>query len=151
MRSKSAWMMAKVSTDVQVVVEKLLSIVVTCTMEISQDVYAPTCKKISGWKLRAKPHVIGERPLLTPAIRDKHLECCQRLANDLKYALNGRLITFADEKTWTVNPVRNRRNDRYLSLREEDESARTLSKMKHPASFMSLGFVASNGAVMPLN
>ena len=35
-----------------------------------------------------------------------------------------------------------------MSLGEEDESARTLSKTKHLASFMSVGFVSSNGAVM---
>ena len=45
----------------------------------------------------------------------------------------------------------NRRNDRNLSLGEEDERARTLLKTKHSASVMSLGFVASNGTMMPLN
>ena len=37
-----------------------------------------------------------------------------------------------------------------MSLREEDESARTLSKTKHPATVMSFVFIAFNGAVMPL-
>ena len=54
------------------------------------------------------------------------------------------------EVTWTVDPVGSRMNDCYLSLGVENESARTLLKIKHPASVMSLGFVASNGAVMPL-
>lgn len=101
-------------------------------------------------KVGGKSRVIVERPLLTPAIRTKRLERCQMLVNDLKSAPAGRVIIFSDEKTWTVDPVRNRRNDRYLSLGEEDASARTLSTTKHPASVMSLGFVASNGAVMPL-
>ena len=70
------------------------------------------------------------------------------LINDLKSTPARRLIIFSDEKTWTVNPVRNRRNDRDLSLEEENESAFTLSKTKHPATVMSLDFVASNGAVM---
>ncbi|KAF2367465.1 Neurotransmitter-gated ion-channel transmembrane domain [Trinorchestia longiramus] len=74
----------------------------------------------------------------------------QRLMNDLKSVPPGRVIIFSDEKTWTVDPVRNRRNDRYLSLGEVDESACTLSTTKHPASLMSLGFIASNDAVMHL-
>ncbi|QQP53945.1 Uncharacterized protein FKW44_006602, partial [Caligus rogercresseyi] len=47
--------------------------------------------------------------------------------------------------TWTVDPVRNRRNDRYLSFGDVDEMVRTLTTTKHPASVISLGFVASNG------
>ncbi|QQP40113.1 Putative transposable element [Caligus rogercresseyi] len=46
----------------------------------------------------------------------------------------GRVIIFSDEKTWTVDPVRSRRNDRYLSFGEIDKSARTLITTKHPAS-----------------
>ncbi|QQP40096.1 Putative transposable element, partial [Caligus rogercresseyi] len=64
--------------------------------------------------------------------------------------LQGRVIVFSDEKTWTVDPVRNRRNDRYLTFGEVDEDIRTMSTTKHPASVMSLGFVASNGKAMPL-
>ena len=60
------------------------------------------------------------------------------------------MIIFSDENTWADDPVRSRRDDRYLSLGEEDESALTLSKTKHPASVISLGFVAFNDAVMPL-
>ncbi|QQP36556.1 Putative transposable element [Caligus rogercresseyi] len=44
--------------------------------------------------------------------------------------------------TWTLDPVRNRRNDRYLSFRDVDEN--------HPARVMSLGFAASNGKAMDL-
>ena len=99
-------------------------------------------------KLGAKSRVIVERPLLTPALC---LEPCQMLVKDPKSAPARRVIVFSDEKTWTVDPVRNRRNDSYLSLTEKDESSRTLSRTKHPASFTSLGFVAFNGAVMPLS
>ena len=84
------------------------------------------------------------------AIRAKHIEHCQMLVNDLKLAPAGKVVIFSDRKTWTIDPVRNKGNDRYLSLGEEDESARTLSKTKHPAYVISLGFVAFNGAVMPL-
>ncbi|QQP49269.1 Putative transposable element, partial [Caligus rogercresseyi] len=43
-----------------------------------------------------------------------------------------------------------RRNDRYLTFGEVDEDVRTMSTTKHPASVMSLGFVASKGKAMPL-
>ena len=69
-------------------------------------------------KLGAKSPVIGERPLLTPDIRAKSLERCQMLVNHLKSSPAGREIILSDEKTWTVDPVRNRRNDSYLSLGE---------------------------------
>jgi hypothetical protein len=52
-------------------------------------------------KLGGKSLVRVERPLLTPAIRAKRLERCQRL----KSAPVGRVIIFSDEKTWTVDPV----------------------------------------------
>ncbi|QQP56069.1 Putative transposable element [Caligus rogercresseyi] len=91
-----------------------------------------------------------ERPLLTERIKAVHLQRCQALLNNLKSATAGRVIIFSDEKTWTVDPVRNRRNDRYLSFGKIDKSARTLTTTKHPASAMSLGFVASNGIAAPL-
>ena len=72
------------------------------------------------------------------------------LVNNLKSALARRVIIFSDEKTWTVDHVRNRRNDRCLSLGKEENSARILSKIKNPAFIVSLGFIASNGAVMSL-
>jgi transposase len=76
-------------------------------------------------KLGGKSLVMVERPLLTPTIRAKCLERCQRLMPDLKSAPTGRVIIFSDEKTcWTVDPVRNRRNDllaeRYVAAIHEN-------------------------------
>ena len=67
---------------------------------------------------------------LTPATLAKRLEHCKVLVNDLKFAPMDLVIIFSNEKTWMVDPVRSRRNDIYLYLGEEDESARTLSKTK---------------------
>ncbi|QQP55232.1 Putative transposable element, partial [Caligus rogercresseyi] len=53
-------------------------------------------------------------------------------------------------KTWTVDPVRNSRHDRYLSFGDVDENVRTLTITKHPDIVMSLGFGASNGKAMDL-
>ncbi|QQP58107.1 Putative transposable element [Caligus rogercresseyi] len=91
-----------------------------------------------------------ERPLLTERIKAVHLQRCQALLNNLKSATAGRVIIFSDEKTWTVDPVRNRRNDCYLSFGEIEKSARTLTTTKHPASAMPLGFVTSNDTAAPL-
>ena len=91
-----------------------------------------------------------ERPLITPAIRTKHLERCQMLVNDPKSAPAGRVIIFSDVMIWTVDLVSNRRTVCCMSPGEGDESVRTLSKSKHIESVMSLGLVAFNGAVMPL-
>ena len=89
------------------------------------------------------------RPLLTPVIRAKRFERCQMLVDYLKSTPAGRVIIFSMRKLeWAI--LCETKNDRYLSLREEDESARALSKTKYPALVMSLCFVAFNGAVFPL-
>ena len=98
-------------------------------------------------KLGTKSCVIVERPMLKPAIRAKRLDRCQMLVNDLKSAPATRVIILSDDKTWIVDPVITRKNDRYSSF---GESGCSLSKTKHAASVTSLGFVAFNGAVMPL-
>lgn len=91
-----------------------------------------------------------ERPLLTPSMKETHFHQCKALLNDLKKARANCIVIFSDEKTWTVDPVRNRQNDRYLSFANVDESVRTLATTKHPASIMSLGFVGSDGKAAPL-
>jgi transposase-like protein len=114
-------------------------------MGVSHTALNKAVKKMGGKSL-----VRVERPLLTPAIKLTHLQRCQGLLNNLKSARAGRVVIFSDEKTWTVDPVRNRQNDRYISFGEIDETLRTLTTTKHAASVMSLGFVASNGIKMPL-
>ncbi|KAF2358387.1 Tubulin/FtsZ GTPase domain [Trinorchestia longiramus] len=81
----------------------------------SLDVHVLTRQEARDWnghsstssrKAERQVLVIVERPLLTPTIRAKRLERCQRLMNDLKSAPPGRKIIFS-EKTWTVDPVKN--------------------------------------------
>ncbi len=79
-----------------------------------------------------------------------HIQCCQVLLNNLKSTRANRVIIFSVEKTWMVNPVRNRHNERYTTFGSIDDSIPTLMTMKHHASVMSLGFVASNGIAAPL-
>jgi transposase len=113
---------------------------------VSEATVRRTVKKVGGKSLMRV-----ERPLLTPQIKLVHLQRCQGLLNNLKSAKANRVIIFLDKKTWTVDPVRNRCNNRFLAFDQQvDESVRTLTTTKHPASMMSLGFVASNGEACPL-
>ena len=82
-----------------------------------------------------------KKPLLTAAMKQKHLQRGNRLLNDLKNHWN-LIVIFSNEKTFTVDPVVNKQNDRISELRKE-------STTKHPASVMMLGVVASNGEKMP--
>ena len=84
-------------------------------------------------------------------MKEKHLHCCKTPLHDLKHAKAGQVIIFSDEKTWTVDPVQNCQNDRYLSFGDVDEAVCTLTTTKHPTSVMSLGFVASDGKAPPLH
>ena len=89
-----------------------------------------------------------ERPLLTQGQQDLRLERCQRLLNDLKRSCD-RVIFFSDEKTFTVDPVINRQNDRVICFEDTPDELRYTSTTKHPASVMMLGVVASTGDKMP--
>ena len=89
-----------------------------------------------------------EGPLLTARMREQRRDRCQRLLSDLKS--NGkRVLIFSDEKTFTVDPVVNKQNDRVVTFGNDVSEVRRVSKTKHPASVMMLGVVASNGEKMP--
>ncbi len=110
-------------------------------------------KSTLAWTVKdmdGKSLVRVERQFMSVSVRQNHLHRCQGLLNNLKSAPANRVIIFSDEKTCTVDPVRNRQNDHYLTFGDVDESVRTLATTKHPASVMSLGFVASDGQKMPL-
>ena len=67
--------------------------------------------------------------------------------NDLKSY--GNFLIFPDEKTFTVDPVFNRQNDRVVCCGNDVFNHQRVSTTKHPASVMMLGVVASNGVKMP--
>ncbi|QQP53360.1 Putative transposable element, partial [Caligus rogercresseyi] len=48
-------------------------------------------------------------------------------------------------KTFTVDPVYNKQNDRVICFGNVSNVIRSVSKTKHPASMMMLGIVASTG------
>ena len=78
-------------------------------------------------------------------LRKRRLERCRRLLKS-----NGnRILIFSDEKTFTVDPVINKQNDRVVSFGQDISTVRYVTTTKHPASVMMLGVVASNGEKMP--
>ncbi len=113
-------------------------------LNVSEATICCNIKKVNGKSL-----VRVERPLLTKRIKETHLQHCQALLSNLK-GVAPNCIIISDEM-WTVDPVRNHRNDCYLSFDGKiDESMRTLTMTQHLVSIMSLNFVASNGIVAPL-
>lgn len=88
------------------------------------------------------------KPLLTSAMKQKRLERAKRLRNDMKNCGN-RIVIFSDEKTFTVDPVVNKQNDRVVSYGKDVSEVRNTSTTKRPASVMMLGVVGSNGEKMP--
>lgn len=94
-----------------------------------------------------------ERPLLTEQMMEKRLVRVRILLNDLKHAPAKRVIFFSDEKTFTVDPVFNRQNDRFISVKSMnnamEDPRQYVRKTKHPASVMMLGVVASTGEMSP--
>lgn len=99
-------------------------------------------KKAGGKSLR-----MVERPLLTQRHHELREERCKRMLADIKHNGN-RIIVYSDEKTFTVDPVYNKQNDRVISFGKTPPNMRSVSKTKHPASVMMLGIVASTGDKM---
>lgn len=98
-------------------------------------------KKAGGKSLR-----MIERPLLTQRHQEVREERCKRILANIKH--NGNRVIFSDEKTFTVDPVINKQNDRVISFGRTPPNMRSVSKTKHPASVMMLGIVASTGDKM---
>ena len=82
-----------------------------------------------------------KKPLLTAAMKQKHLERGNSLLTDLKNHGN-QIVIFSDEKMFTVDPVANKLNDSIVSFSQD------VSTTKRPASVMMFGVVAANGEKM---
>lgn len=89
-----------------------------------------------------------EKPLLTQRQQEVRLQRCELILNDLKHHGN-RVIFFSDEKTFTVDPVINKQNDRVVCFEDTPKEVYQVTRTKHPASVMMLGVVASTGEKMP--
>eukprot|EP00095_Tigriopus_kingsejongensis_P000684 snap_masked-scaffold340_size202118-processed-gene-1.17 protein:Tk00684 transcript:snap_masked-scaffold340_size202118-processed-gene-1.17-mRNA-1 annotation:"hypothetical protein AND_000720" len=85
------------------------------------------------------------------AQRLKRLERCQKIRNMLKKNNDGRVVKFSDEKHFLVDKYLKRRNDRYIAASVKDAAPETrfVSRSKHPASSMMLGYVGADGKAFP--
>ena len=109
------------------------------TKKISVPTVSRAVKNEGGKSLRRV-----KRPLLNQATQQKRHKQCGRLLNDFKHDGN-RIIIFSDEKTFTVDPVINKQNDRVVKFDKSISDVSCVSTIKYPASAMMLGVVASNG------
>ena len=66
-----------------------------------------------------------KKPLLAAAMKQKRLERSNRLLTDLQNHGN-RIVIFSDEKTFTVDPVVNKRNDRIVVAYKDNIVTKTL-------------------------
>ena len=82
------------------------------------------------------------------------LERCKKMQNWLKNSKNaGKVILFSDEKLFCLDPVLNRRNDRYLSDQKVENvpsHIKFVPKTKHSQKVMVLGVVGSDGKKCPI-
>ena len=109
--------------------------------------------RLAGYKSLRKRKV----QLLSARTRNRRLERSKGLLSNLKSAPAGRILFFSDEKTFSVDPYRNRQNDRWIRLGGPDSAVsaevqsgdRYHTTTKHPAAAMFLGVVASTGEVGP--
>ena len=102
-------------------------------MKISVSTVSTVVKSMRRKSLRR-----SKKPLLSAAMIHKRLERSTRLLNDLKSHGN-RILIFSDEKTFTVDPVFNRQNDRAVSFGNDVSNHKRVSTTKHPDLSWCLG------------
>ncbi|KAF2358831.1 hypothetical protein FHG87_010412 [Trinorchestia longiramus] len=81
-------------------------------------------------------------------MKQKRFEQSKRLINDLKNHGN-QVVIFSDEKTFSVDPLVNKKNNCMVSFGQDISELRNVFTTKHPISVMLLGVVASNGVKIP--
>ena len=105
-----------------------------------------TVKRVVNEDLGLKSFARPIRHLLTEKMKEKRLERCLKVRNQLK-KYRDTVMIYSDKKIFTVDAVLNRRNDRYLA--KSTAEVKGIFRTKHPAQVMVLGVVASDGKTMP--
>ena len=90
----------------------------------------------------------SKKSLLSAAMVQKHLKRSTLLLNDLKNHGN-RIVNFSDKKTFTVDRLFNKQNDRGVTLRNNASEHRMVSTTKQPASEIRLWSRSIDGENMP--
>ena len=96
-----------------------------------------------------KSRARAKRFLLTEKMRTARLARCKKILYELKKKKPA--LLFTDEKYFTVDPVSNSRQDRYLSnLRAQDtpDNIRFVTQTRHKLQIMMFGLVSSDGKKM---
>lgn len=105
-----------------------------------------TVRKIVREDLGMKSYCIQKRQLLTDVQKQKRLDCSRKLLRRLK---NGDLnkFVFTDEKLFTVEAVRNPRNDRVVAknIKAIPGNKKFHLKRKHPAGIMVWAGISMSG------
>jgi len=93
------------------------------------------------------------RHKISPGAKVRRLQRCKKLLNHLKNRDKGKTLIFSDEKFFTLAPYSNRRNDKVIWRKGEQEACpdelRHVGMRQREAGAMFLGIVASNGLVGP--
>lgn len=110
-----------------------------------------TMRTLISKDLKMKSRAVITKNRISQRQKETRLSRCKMLLNWMKS--NGNKVRiFSDEKLFTVDPVLNRRNSRYISgdrAEEVDPAIKYSPKTKHPAKIMMLGVVASDGKKCP--
>ena len=107
--------------------------------------------KEEGWRSLKKQKI----PLLSKTTRQTRVVRARKLLTNLKGGVPNRIVFFSDEKNFTVDPSHNATTDRYIQQGGPDvnetvpPAQKYCSKIKHAASAMFFGVVASTGEVPP--
>ena len=114
---------------------------------------ATTMRKLIKGDLGMRSRAITTKNKISQQQKTSRLERCKHLLKWMKTKTNSKKVrVFSDEKLFTVDPVLNRRNDRYLSDKKAadvDPSIKYSQKGKHSSKIMVLGVVGSDGQKCP--
>ncbi|PAA86665.1 hypothetical protein BOX15_Mlig022126g1 [Macrostomum lignano] len=99
-------------------------------------------------EMGVRSFVQREIPMLNADQLGLRVQRSRRLLNDLKASPGVEVIFFTDEKNFTQTPYRNRSSSRVLARSSEERDAFNSPQIKHPATIMVFGLVASDGKKM---
>ena len=80
-------------------------------------------------------------------MKQKRLKRSKKLLNNIKNY--GNQIIYSRKKSFTIDPVVNKQNDRVVSFGQDVPEMPNVSTTKHPTFVMMLGVVSSNKEKMP--
>lgn len=120
-------------------------------MSNEMSISEPTMRRIIKEDLNSKSRAIRKCQLLTNSLKVSRLEKCKKIRSMMK-KMKVEILLYSDEKYFTVDKVRNSRNDRYITdmpVRDVPDHIKSIARSKHPSHIMVFGLVSSDGKKMP--